>query len=153
MLAAWNWSRTQFFVAASRRSVAIYRGVSQNLGPLDLSSVEEVSSDIPLVDLPQYWRERVEQSISADDLSQAHGIVQTLREKALVCRQLTHDRRSSVTPVTPTATPSAPRRRRGQPVAAGRHPRTPSPSSPVARPSARRRLTAAPRRPATVPGG
>ena len=49
--AAYDWSQRQYFVAAADGHVAIFRGVSQDLGPIRLSHVES-SSDVLLSDLP-----------------------------------------------------------------------------------------------------
>ena len=55
--AAWAWSQHQFFVAADDGHVAIFRGVSQDLGPISLSRVES-QSDVPCPTCPSTCRGR-----------------------------------------------------------------------------------------------
>jgi protein phosphatase len=61
--------------------VAIYRGVQQNIGPIVLSSVYQ-ESQIQLADLPAYQREAVIATINADDLRDAHDILDRLQTAA-----------------------------------------------------------------------
>jgi PPM family protein phosphatase len=83
--AAWAWSQRQFYVAAEGGSVAIFRGVSQDLGPISLSRVES-QSDIPLTDLPVDVQGSVERTIPARDLVDAEAKLQQLRVEAVRCR-------------------------------------------------------------------
>ena len=62
--AAWAWSQRQFYVAAEAGSVAIFRGVSQDLGPIGLSRVES-QSDVTVSDLPVDVQGSVERTIPA----------------------------------------------------------------------------------------
>lgn len=97
-VAAWNWVMGQYYVGTEGGSVAIFRGLPQDLGPVRLSSIDQVASDVPLTALPSYQRDLVRHGIQADTRSQAQGIVQTLRDQAAACR--------ASTPVTPTPTPN-----------------------------------------------
>ncbi|TJY70200.1 serine/threonine-protein phosphatase [Arthrobacter sp. CAU 1506] len=72
------WTQTQYFVGASDGRVAIFNGVSQNFGPIDLSHVDTVYN-IPLESLPVYQQQRLNSSISARDLVHAEQIVEQLR--------------------------------------------------------------------------
>jgi protein phosphatase len=117
VLGAWRWSRNQFFVATSDGFVTVYRGLSQDVGPLELATVHSVARDLPLADLPRYSQQRVRQGIVADDETSARAIVATLREQALACRAATADEpppgddtgpRPSPTPGTPTPTTASP---------------------------------------------
>jgi protein phosphatase len=98
--AAWNWSQHQYYVGADAGSVAIFRGLTQDVGPLRTSRVHE-REDIALADLPAYHRDRVRSEIAAAGLSDAHRIVRSLREQAALCRQATA---SPPPAATPTAT-------------------------------------------------
>jgi protein phosphatase len=81
---AYRWSQLQFFVGTSSGSVAIYRGLPQDIGPLNLSNVDRVYPDVQVADLPPYYRQQVEQGIVADDETAAEGIVARLTDQ--VCR-------------------------------------------------------------------
>lgn len=98
---AYRWSQGQFFVGSSSGSVAIFHGLPQDLGPVTLSSVASVAADIPIVDLPLYTRNQVEQGIVTDDEIAAKGLVDRLRVQAENCRA------ALATPTTtPTPSPS-----------------------------------------------
>jgi len=83
--AAWAWSQRQFFVAADAGRVAIFRGVSQDLGPITLSRVES-ESDVEMSDLPLDVQGSVQRTISARDLADAQAKVQSLRAEAIRCQ-------------------------------------------------------------------
>ncbi|MBM7766901.1 PP2C family protein-serine/threonine phosphatase [Glutamicibacter nicotianae] len=78
-LAVWGymWTQTQYFVGAVDGKVAIYKGVPQELGPISLSEVDTVSK-VPLEALPEYSRQRVESTISAENQQHAQMIIQEL---------------------------------------------------------------------------
>lgn len=76
------WIRGQYYVGSSDDHVAIYQGVPQSVGPLELSSLEE-STDIPLSRLPGYSRQRIEAGLPAQDLNHAREILVDL-ETALI---------------------------------------------------------------------
>lgn len=76
------WTQTQYYVGEDQGEVAIYSGVSQSLGPIRLSEVDE-HADIALEDLTQYHRERVEGGIAAEDRDHAEHIVSQLRAMAV----------------------------------------------------------------------
>jgi PPM family protein phosphatase len=97
---AYRWSQTQYYVGAEGSSVAIFRGLTQDVGPLRTSRLYR-DEDIALADLPDYQQERVRADIATDDLADAERIVGRLRQQADLCRAL-----ATATP-TPTPTPSA----------------------------------------------
>ena len=101
--AAWTWSQQQYYVGADQESVAIFRGLPDDIGPVTTSRVHQ-REDIALKDLPAYQRQRVRAQITAADLSDAERIVETLREQASLCQE------SSASPSPsspPPATPSS----------------------------------------------
>lgn len=71
------WTQTQYFVGSYESKVAIFKGVSQDLGPIKLSHVDTVT-DIPVDALPEYTRQRIESSLAARDLAHAQTIVNEL---------------------------------------------------------------------------
>ncbi|WP_258934209.1 BofC C-terminal domain-containing protein [Nesterenkonia pannonica] len=75
------WTQQQYYVGEDDGEVAIYNGVSQQLGPISLSEVNE-HSGIPLQELSFYERERLRSGIPADDRRHAEQIVETLRADA-----------------------------------------------------------------------
>lgn len=84
--AAWTYIQSQFYVASDQESVAIYRGVSQDLGSISLSRVDE-RTDVALEDLSPYSRQRVEETIPAGSEAEAQRIVTNLREEAQANRE------------------------------------------------------------------
>lgn len=73
------WTQSQYYVGSDGENVAIYQGVSQSLGPINLSDMQE-SSDIPLDRLPAYSRQRVESGLPAQDEQHARDIIADLQE-------------------------------------------------------------------------
>jgi serine/threonine protein phosphatase PrpC len=97
---AYRWTQLQFFVGNSEGQVAIFRGLPQDIGPIQLSSVDEVFDDLPVADLGPYYRQQVEKGIVADDETEAKEITDQLRAQIDACRA-----EGQTTP-TPTATGS-----------------------------------------------
>ncbi|WP_456844003.1 PP2C family protein-serine/threonine phosphatase [Cellulomonas sp. P5_C6] len=77
---AYGWTQTQYYVGVDAGEVVIFRGLPQTLGPVALSTVvERTGTDVE--DLSSgYLRERVEQTIHADSLDDARGLVVMLQE-------------------------------------------------------------------------
>ncbi|WP_109472653.1 PP2C family protein-serine/threonine phosphatase [Ornithinimicrobium cavernae] len=80
--ATYDWSQRQYYVGEANGHVTIFRGVSQDLGPLVLSEPEE-ETDIDLETLPSHYRNRVINTLTADDREDAESIVAELRGLAL----------------------------------------------------------------------
>jgi len=69
------WTRTQWFVGSYQGEVTIFQGVPERLGPVVLSTVVE-RTGIALEDVEsQYVRDRVLQTIHADDREAARRLV------------------------------------------------------------------------------
>lgn len=84
LYAVWLWSQNQYYVGAAEGKVAIFRGVSQSLGPLSLSHADWVST-VDLDDLPDFYRSRVEGNVTVDSRPDAQRVVGSLQEEALAC--------------------------------------------------------------------
>jgi serine/threonine protein phosphatase PrpC len=98
-----DYVNDQYYVGDQAGEVAIFRGVSQEVGPLRLSSVHEIASDLPVGSLPTLYRNRVTDTIPATDLPEAEQIVDSLRREA--CR--VHAPAIGPTPTpSPTTTPA-----------------------------------------------
>lgn len=124
---AWRWSQQQYYVGAQDEKVAIFQGLSSDIGPLQMSRVY-ASQDIALSDLPTYQQDRVRADIAANDLTDARRIVTTLRRQAAVCREAAA--RASASPTaSPSPTSSA------SPSATTSRSASPRPPSPTATPS------------------
>jgi serine/threonine protein phosphatase PrpC len=75
---AYQWTQTHYYVGvADDGTVAIFQGVQQNIGPIALSHVEQ-SSEVRVADLPTFERQQVEATINADNLRDAHDILDRL---------------------------------------------------------------------------
>lgn len=84
---AYAWSQQQFFVGADGSGeVTIYRGLAQQLGPLQVSSVFE-AQDIDVAELPEFAHRLVSETIPAQDLAEARTIVSSLRDQVELCEQ------------------------------------------------------------------
>jgi hypothetical protein len=131
---AYRWSQGQFFVGSSSGSVAIFHGLPQDLGPVQLSSVASVAADVPISDLPPYTRNQVEQGIVTDDELAAEGVVERLRVQAASCRAALATPTPTTTPTVSgsTATPTPTVTSSPKPAAAKA---TAAPTTPVATPT------------------
>ena len=56
---AWRWSQTQYYVGAEGAQVAIFRGLPQDVGPVQTSRLYR-AEDVALADLPTYQQEQVQ---------------------------------------------------------------------------------------------
>jgi serine/threonine protein phosphatase PrpC len=79
LIAGYRWTQSLYYIGADGQTVAIYRGVQQDIGPISLHSVYEETS-VRLQDLPSYTRKTVEDTISASDLDDAKSIIKRLTD-------------------------------------------------------------------------
>ncbi|MFK5584646.1 PP2C family protein-serine/threonine phosphatase [Serinicoccus sp. LYQ131] len=77
----WSWSQDQYFVGEQDGVVTIYRGISQDLGPISLSTAEE-ETDVVVEELPAYYRDQVLRTLTADGRPGAERLVEDLRALA-----------------------------------------------------------------------
>ncbi|WP_425307726.1 protein phosphatase 2C domain-containing protein [Ammonicoccus fulvus] len=104
--AGYAWSRTQYFVGPSGDNVAIHRGLAQTVLGVPLSDVYEVQ-DIRMTDLPPFYRDRVNRTISLHTLDEARNTTLELREAADRCIRQRAERENPPPPA-PTPDPNAP---------------------------------------------
>src|SRR6478736_773190 len=122
------WTQTRYYVGEFDSRVAIYNGVSQRLGPIQLSSLEAVT-DIRMDSLPLFSQQRVRQTVPANDLYDAQRIVKNL--------ELTGTTSPEEECPKPSASASAPAPSNSAPPAsAAAPPPAPDASAPAPAPSA-----------------
>ena len=107
---AYAWTRTQYFVGVSSEQVAIFKGLSDSLPGINLSTVYEIQP-LRVVDLPQYYQEKVRANIDVSSLSSARQTVGELVEAAKRCADkqsgaASGSRSPSASPTRSPATPS-----------------------------------------------
>jgi serine/threonine protein phosphatase PrpC len=95
----WRYLQAQYYVTATDGRVAVYSGVSQNLGPFSLSTLSE-RTDVQTADLSDYSRERLDQTIPASSKDNADQIVTSLREEAQQNSQTGDDIKGGATDAT-----------------------------------------------------
>ncbi len=78
----YQWTQTRYYVGVNGDRVAIYQGVQQTVGPIPLSSVFQ-DTDVQVSQLPMYFRDRVEATISADSIVDALDIVKNLQQNSV----------------------------------------------------------------------
>jgi serine/threonine protein phosphatase PrpC len=83
--AAYSWSQTQYYVGEINGHVAIYQGISQNVGPWGLSHVVD-DSNIALQDLPDFYRSKLDATVSTANIQDARRLITDLRVQATQCR-------------------------------------------------------------------
>jgi PPM family protein phosphatase len=101
-----DYVQAQYYVGDQAGTVAIFRGVSQEVGPLRLSDVHEVAAGLPVASLPEIVRDRVVATIPASDLSDAEQIVANLRDAACRAHEPTQSPTQTPTPTPPTGRPT-----------------------------------------------
>jgi PPM family protein phosphatase len=82
---AYRWSQQQYYVGEANGHVAVYQGVSQKVGPWGLSHVV-AESDIPLRDLPDFYRGKLDSTVTTSSIEDAHRLVTDLRVQAIQCQ-------------------------------------------------------------------
>jgi protein phosphatase len=108
-----TWVRSQYYVGSNAGEVAIFQGLSQEVGPIRLSELYTVPGGLPVDSLPTLYKNQVESTIAADDVEDAQEIVSTLRRQA--CRAAEENQpepeptTSPTTEPTPDAEPTNPR--------------------------------------------
>lgn len=78
---AYAWTQTQYFVGVDGTEVAIYQGIPEDLGPVSLSDVRELTG-VEVDTLAPHLQERVEGGIRAQSLASARDIVESLQDDA-----------------------------------------------------------------------
>ncbi len=81
------WTQQQYFVGVDEDQVAVYQGISSDLGPISLHTKVE-QTDIGLDQLPSFYRDEVASTISVDSREAADERVASLRSAAEKCREL-----------------------------------------------------------------
>jgi protein phosphatase len=83
---AYRWTQTQYYVGVNGDHAAIYQGLSQKLGPIGLSKVNQDRTDIELKYLPDYQRSSVKQTIAVASLAQARNKADDLANQVRICK-------------------------------------------------------------------
>lgn len=76
-LAGYRWTQTQYYVTSLDDRVAIYQGIPQSLGPLELSHLVETYAEPAVSDLDERMRERLAETVAQPSLEQAREYVRT----------------------------------------------------------------------------
>ncbi|MBC7557815.1 MAG: serine/threonine-protein phosphatase [Dermatophilaceae bacterium] len=85
--AAYTWSQQQYYVGEANGHVAIYAGVAQKIGPWELSHVVD-QSDIALSDLPDFYRSKLDSTVSTTHVEESRRLVTDLRVQAIRCQTI-----------------------------------------------------------------
>lgn len=102
LFGAYTWTQSRYYVASHNGRVTIYRGISQSLGPIKLSHIQE-ETDIKVGDLQPVARERLEANISRGSLEEARKVISNLREE-----MATPSTNPSTAPNAPAPAPGSP---------------------------------------------
>jgi protein phosphatase len=106
LYAGYRWTQTRYYVGSSDGTVAIFQGIQQTVGPIELSHVFQ-ETDITTEVLPPYTQRQVENTISADSVTAALEIVKRLSDAAATGTETQLGGDGSATPApTGTATPT-----------------------------------------------
>jgi protein phosphatase len=136
------WTQTRYYIGEHDQHVAIFNGVSQRLGPIQLSTLETVT-DIKMSDLPEFSQQRVLQTVPARDLYDAQRIVKNLERTGTTapadeCLTPSPSATAGATPsahATPTPRPTASRSAKEAPSPTASHAANPAPGAAKPSPS------------------
>ncbi len=78
---AWHWVRQQYFVGVYGEQVAVYRGLPQDLGPIDLATLDH-TTDVLVGALPPADQDSVRAGLVVDNDDEATAKVEALRSAA-----------------------------------------------------------------------
>ena len=148
------WTQTRYYIGEFDQRVAIFNGVSQRLGPIQLSTLEAVT-DIRMDSLPQFSQQRVRQTVSARDLYDAQRIVKNLERTGSTAPSdecLTPSPTATAS-ASPRATASATAKASATPRPTATSPKATTTAKPTASPSATAGASAVPTPTATCEGG
>lgn len=76
--AGYAWTQTRYYVAEHEGNVAVYQGISQDLGPISLSSLR-TETFVEVGSLPEYAQQRLERTLPAENLNHAFQIVRDIQ--------------------------------------------------------------------------
>jgi len=94
------WTQTRYFAGLDNGKVAVFQGISQDLGPLKLSHVD-TPTQVPVEVLPAYWQDKLGTGIPAESREEA---MNTLRQVVLKAKEQC----TVVAPGTSSSTPPSP---------------------------------------------
>ena len=77
----YNWTQDQYYVGTDGTNVVVYQGISQDLGPIKLSSEAQVTG-LALTSLQPVTQTQVKNTISATSKDDANRIVHQLQAEA-----------------------------------------------------------------------
>ncbi|MEW1723627.1 PP2C family serine/threonine-protein phosphatase [Streptomyces sp. NPDC093109] len=83
----YRWTQTQYYVGANDEHVALYRGISQDLAWISLSTIEKDHPAIKLKYLPPYQRKQVEATIAEGSLAAGRVKISELATQASACEK------------------------------------------------------------------
>jgi protein phosphatase len=129
------WTQTRYYIGEYDSRVAIFNGVSQRLGPIQLSSLEAVT-EIRMDSLPPFSQQRVRQTVPARDLYDAQRIVKNLERTGTTspsddCPTASPAPTATTSPASPAPTEAAAAAPAPSDPAATPPPASPSPSPTV----------------------
>ncbi|WP_199424706.1 Stp1/IreP family PP2C-type Ser/Thr phosphatase [Actinotalea solisilvae] len=77
----YRWTQGQYYVGDADGRVAVFRGIPQSIGPVELSSVVD-RTDTRVADLPGFVQDRLDQTIPATSLADARERAAALDSEA-----------------------------------------------------------------------
>ncbi|USR79483.1 PP2C family protein-serine/threonine phosphatase [Arcanobacterium pinnipediorum] len=83
LTAGYNWTQNQYYVSVNNGNVAIFKGIPQSLGPLELSDVYQETS-IKLTKLTPVAQRRLDTPITRGSLSEARKVVRDLAAQQIL---------------------------------------------------------------------
>lgn len=101
------WTQTRYYVGEYDQRVAIFNGISQRLGPIQLSRLEAVT-DVRVDSLPEYGQQSVRQTVPAGDLDDAQLIVENLKQYGSASANCPSPTPTGTATPTPSATATVP---------------------------------------------
>ncbi|RII42323.1 serine/threonine-protein phosphatase [Galactobacter valiniphilus] len=77
----YTWTQTRYFAGLDNGKVAVFQGVSQDIGPLKLSHVD-TTTQVPVDVLPKFWQDKLSAGIPAENRQEAMDTLRLIVLKA-----------------------------------------------------------------------
>ncbi|RAG84899.1 protein phosphatase [Streptacidiphilus pinicola] len=102
----YQWTQTQYYVGTNGDHLAVYKGVSQSLAGLKLSSVYEDHPDVALKDLPSFEQKNLQTPVPENNLGDAQSRIASYKHEATICQQVRTPAPAPKPSSSPTPKPS-----------------------------------------------
>jgi protein phosphatase len=81
LVGAYSWTQTRYYLGSDDDTVVIFQGIQQSVGPISLSTEYE-DTGVPLSLLNVYDRQRIEQTVGPESLTEIRQTVERIKARS-----------------------------------------------------------------------